>query len=314
MLVGSSAPLENEKEARAAEFAKVAFANLKLREWSEIKKAAEDLELTLTKKVLACLSVFAAVFNLYVIINNWLHRPPDGSRDALDVSKLIVFWVEFLSILGMVTYLAWACYPLFPCLRRGGVNGEQMGRISNMILTMGSFSIVKKVSGLKALPLSLINMWSMKYAEHANWVGPALAFARMVTETGFVVFSVISFFLKLSQVAFVGEKKADEFTRAEWLAFFGFLNNMISLYNPATISSEAVTKFVFAGSDAKFTTTERRIMIETTECIYYRLGAKDGPFSGIAKILTLSTDDFQYILLAPVDLNGYKAGEVDDDA
>jgi hypothetical protein len=157
-------------------------------------------------------------------------------------------------------------------------------------------------------------MWSVKYSEHANWVGPALAASKIFLETAFVVFSVISFFLKLAQVAFVGEKSAGEFTRAEWVAFFGFLNNMISLYNPSTISSEAVMKFVFAGSDAKFTATERRIMIETTECIYYRLGAKDGPFSGIAKILTLSTDDMQYILLAPVDLKDYKAVEVDDDA
>jgi len=72
-------------------------------------------------------------------------------------------------------------------------------------------------------------------------------------------------------------------------------------------------KFVFAGSDAKFTSTEIRIMVETTECIYYRLGVKHGPLSGIAKILTLSTDDMQYILLAPVDLKGYSAVEVEDD-
>jgi len=263
--------------------------------------------------VLAFLSIFAAVFNLYVIFNNFVHRPPDSSRDVLDVSKLIVFWVEFLSMVGMIIYLAWACYPLVPCLRRGMVNGEQMGRISEMILMMGSFSIVKKVSGLKPLPLTLINYWSLKNAEHANWVGPVLAVAKMFLEAAFVGFSVLSFFLKLSQVAFVG-KGAANFTTPEWLAFFGFLNNMISLYNPALISSDAVMKFVFAGSDAKFTSTERRIMIETTECIYYRLGVKDGPFAGIAKILTLSTDDFQYILLAPVDLHGYKAVEVDDDA
>jgi hypothetical protein len=144
-LVGSSEPLENEKEARAAEFAKVAFANLKLRDWPEIKKAAEDVPLTFTKKVLACLSIFAAVFNLYVIFNNWANRPPANSTDALDVSKLIVFWVEFLTLLGMIVFTIYACHPLFPCLRgRRKVNGEEMGRIASIILTIGSFSIVKK--------------------------------------------------------------------------------------------------------------------------------------------------------------------------
>jgi len=310
----SSSPEALEKEARAAEFAKVAFANLKLRDWAEIKKAAEDLTLTFTKKVLAFLSVFAAAFNIYVIINNFAHKPPNDSKDGLEVSKLIVFWVEFLTLLGMIVYTLWSCHPLFPCLRKGSVNGEQMGRIASMILMIGSFSIVKKVSGLKALPLNIISMWSTKYGEYSNWVGPMITFAKIVLETAFVIFSVISFFLKLSQVAFVGEKDYRTFTTAEWIAFFGFLNNMISLYNPSTISSDAVMKFVFAGSDAKFTSTEHRIMIETTECIYYRLGVKDGPFAGIAKILTLTTDDMQYILLTPVDLQGYKAVEVDDDA
>jgi len=304
---------EVEKETRAAEFAKVAFANLKLREWSEIKRAAEDLKLTTSKQVFAMLSLFAAFFNLYVIINNWRHRPPDNSTGGVKISQLLVFWVEFVVFLAMLAYTLLYSLVLFPCFRRGMVNGEQMGRIASMILSMGSFSIVKKISGLKALPLTIINHWSLKYAEHSNWLGPFMALCAIIIDFVFVLFSVLSFFLKLSQVAFVGEVDVVDFTIVQWVAFFGFLNNMISLYNPSTISSDAVMKFVFAGSDAKFTSDEHRIMTETTECIYYRLGFRNGAISGIAKILTLTTDDMQYILLAPVDLKGYKAGEVEDD-
>jgi hypothetical protein len=304
---------EKARDDHAAEFAKMAFANLKLREWAEIKRAAEDLKLSLSKKVFAFLSLFAALFNLYVIINNWRHRPPDNSTGGVKVSQLLVFWVEFICLLAMLAYTALYSLVLFPCLRKGPVNGEQMGRIASMILTIGSFSIVKRISGLKSLPLTVINHWSLKYSEHSNWVGLLLSLGSIVIDIAFVLFSVLSFFLKLSQVAFVGEVAVENFTTPQWVAFFGFLNNMISLYNPSTSSSEAVMKFVFAGSDAKFTSTEHRIMIETQECIYYRLGVKDGAISGIAKILTLSTDDMQYILLTPVDLKGYKAVEVADD-
>jgi len=291
----------------------VAFANLKLREWPDIKREAEEVKLSPSKKVFAILSLFAACFNLYVIINNWLHRPPDNSRGGLKLSQLLVFWVEFICLLAMLAYTAFYSLVLFPCLRKGPVNGEQMGRIAEMILTIGSFSIVKRISGLKSLPATVISQWSLKYSEHSNWFGPVRSVIVIIIDIAFVVFSVLSFFLKLSQVAFVGEVDVEAFTVPQWVAFFGFLNNMISLYNPSTISSDAVMKFVFAGSDAKFTSDEHRIMTETTECIYYRLGVRDGAIAGIGKILTLSTDDMQHILLEPVDLKGYKAGEVADD-
>lgn len=303
------------------------FQNVKMRRPKEALKAAEKLPLSTSKKCMALMAIASMVFNVYVVVNNFVAKPDfDNVRMDIQNAKLIVFWAELIIVMSILSFgLFYLCVAM-TCLRTRTYVGQHCRYLSRIVNTVSSFSLVKGSAYIKGYATYVMELWAYS-ASKRDQGGIFRAFGAMCECVGYgglrffiVTLSVVAFLLKLTQISFVADTRLVKYTYSDWIAFLGFLNNMISLYNPYMISQDTIWKFMFAGNDSLYTSNELKVRDEFQECLYYHLmrpGIMDGSFlsvlGGLAKVITLSPHDIQWILLHETHVIK-DAGEIADDA
>jgi hypothetical protein len=304
------------------EWSKAVFQNHVLKSYAGVMQAAVEMKCTIVRYLMAFGVLGGAIFNVYAIMSNFYTVINDrnsttntGKLVSLGNAKIFVFSFEFAIVLCMVGYLIYYMTKSLVCKTHDeSSEGETSLTIVRQVQNIGLFSLVKGAAGLKSFVGEQFADWKV-FNQNPEMTGNQkkghFCF-WFVIKLGWVMLSVVAFLLKLTQVSFVTQKDPDQWTQTDYVAFFGFVNNMISLYSPPRIALNAVFTFVFAGHDSSYTAAERKLQTEFMECLAYKLTNGNSFIAGHAILLTLSVADVQSLLLKDVGVVEF-VGEVDDD-
>jgi len=300
------------------EWSKVVFQNHVMKSYSEVMEHAAEMKCTMVRFMMAFAVLGGSIFNVYAICSNFgslqITSMNFNNATTIEKARVGVFSFELIAMLGMVGYLVYYIVKNLCCKGvEESAEGETSLTIVRQIQNIGMFSLVKGAADIKYFVGQQFTNWRTimdrpdkskceKRIEFCFWFWVKLVW---------IILSVIAFLLKLSQVAFVTQS-FDSWTQSNYISFFGFVNNMISLYSPPRIALNAVWTFVFAGADSTYTAAEKKLQTEFMECLAYKLTNGNSFLGGHAILLTLGVADVQRLLLKDVGKVEF-VGEVADD-
>lgn len=297
------------------------FSNHQLKPYPEVMQSAADLRPTYFRYIMALTVIFGAAFNLYAIINNFVSLDSykifdDGDLVSTEHARIFVFGCELGGALAMTLYLFGFLFHRFFCQNDDALKnrkGETALTISKQIQNIGLFSLVKGAADIKSYVSTEIEDWRIVSGKPISGMAKCMQFSFWaVVRFLWISLSVLAFLMKLTQISFVGEKPLKDYEQTDWIAFLGFVNNMISLYSPPRIALDAVWRFIFAGVDSTYTSEEDNLQREFMECMAYNICENKNFFDGHSILLTLSTADIQRFLLKDAGKLKF-VGEVSDD-
>jgi hypothetical protein len=185
-----------------------------------MRTARTTMPITKVRQIKAAVIVGGAAVNVFAITSNWVSRPARDAAITYNLSQLIVFWTEFIVICG---FAGVALRSALVRYQARFITGAWLHQISHYILVLGKFNLFRLSGKIKQTFGTLIDSFSLLNREFKTSFGGVSAvilhlFFYCIIAVGL---PAAAFVVKLSQVAFVGEKVISEWTFSNWVALIG---------------------------------------------------------------------------------------------